>query len=138
MNIEITLVSLNISYAIVCVGHFHDVNGFYLNTWMYWASLVAQTIKNLPAMQETQVQFLGWKIPWKRKWETTLVFLPGEFHGQRSLVEYSPWGHRVGHNWVTNTFTFFHFSSLDLIHNFIGTSTQIIKFFIGLLLHILN
>ena len=60
---------------------------------MYWASLVAQTINNLPAMQETQVQFLGWKIPWKRKWEITLVFLPGEFHGQRSLVEYSPWGH---------------------------------------------
>ena len=32
------------------------------------------------------------KIPWKRKWQPTLVFLPGKFHGQRSLVDYSPWG----------------------------------------------
>ena len=32
------------------------------------------------------------KIPWRRKWQPTPVFLPGEFHGQRSLVGYSPWG----------------------------------------------
>ena len=32
------------------------------------------------------------KIPWSRKWQTTPVFLPGEFHGQRSLAGYSPWG----------------------------------------------
>ena len=32
------------------------------------------------------------KIPWRREWQPTLVFLPGEFHGQRSLVGYSPWG----------------------------------------------
>jgi len=34
------------------------------------------------------------KAPWKRKWHPTPVFLPGEFHGQRSLVDYSPWGHK--------------------------------------------
>jgi len=34
-----------------------------------------------------------------------IVFLPGEFHAQKSLVGYNPWGRRVGHNWVTNTFT---------------------------------
>ena len=41
--------------------------------------------------------------PWvgKRTWQPTPVFLPGEFHGQRSLVGYSPWGCRVGHNRVT-------------------------------------
>ena len=33
-----------------------------------------------------------WKIPWRRKWQPTPVFLPGESHGQRSLVGYSPWG----------------------------------------------
>ena len=33
------------------------------------------------------------KIPWRRKWQPTPLFLPGEFHGQRSLVGYSPWGH---------------------------------------------
>ena len=32
------------------------------------------------------------KIPWKRKWQPTPVFLLGKFHGQRSLVGYSPWG----------------------------------------------
>ena len=31
-------------------------------------------------------------IPWNRKWHPTPVFLPGKFHGQRSLVGYSPWG----------------------------------------------
>ena len=33
------------------------------------------------------------KIPWRRKWQPTPVLLPGESHGQRSLVGYSPWGH---------------------------------------------
>ena len=32
------------------------------------------------------------KIPWRREWQPTPVFLPGKFHGQRSLVGYSPWG----------------------------------------------
>ena len=34
------------------------------------------------------------KIPWRRKWHPTPVFLPGESHGGRSLVGYSPWGHK--------------------------------------------
>ena len=34
------------------------------------------------------------KIPWRRKWLPTTVFLPGEFHGQRSLAGYSPRGHK--------------------------------------------
>ena len=36
-------------------------------------------------------------IPWKKKWQPTLVFLLGEFHEQRSLVGYSPWGHKQSH-----------------------------------------
>ena len=35
-----------------------------------------------------------WKIPWRRKWQPIPVFLPGKSHGQRSLVDYSPWGHK--------------------------------------------
>ena len=38
------------------------------------------------------------KIPWRREWQPTPVFLSGESHGQRSLVSYSPWGCRVGHD----------------------------------------
>ena len=34
------------------------------------------------------------KIPWRRKWQPALVFLPGETHEQRSLVGYSPWGRK--------------------------------------------
>ena len=38
------------------------------------------------------------KIPWRREWQPTPVFLPGESHGQRSLTGYSPWGYkRVEH-----------------------------------------
>ena len=53
------------------------------------------------------------KIPWRRKWQPTPVFLPGKFHGQRNLVGYNPWGHkRVGHNLATkqqnNTHTHTH------------------------------
>ena len=54
-------------------------------------------VKNPPAMQETQeTGFSPWagKIPWRRKWQSTPVFLPGESHGQRSLGGYSPWGHK--------------------------------------------
>ena len=32
------------------------------------------------------------KIPWRKEWQLTPVFLPGEFHGQGNLVGYSPWG----------------------------------------------
>ena len=35
---------------------------------------------------------------WKRKWQPTPVFLPGESHGWRNLVGCSPWGRRVGHD----------------------------------------
>ena len=34
------------------------------------------------------------KVPWRRNWKPTLVFLPGKSHRQRGLVSYSPWGHK--------------------------------------------
>ena len=55
------------------------------------ASLVAQSAKNLPAMQQTQVQFLGWEDPLEKE---MAVFLPGESHVQRNLEDYSPWGRK--------------------------------------------
>ena len=50
----------------------------------------------LPAQetQEMRVQPLGWEDPWRRKRQPAPVFLPGESHGQRSLVGYSPWGRK--------------------------------------------
>ena len=49
-------------------------------------------VKNLPT--SGRLRFNSWvrKIPWRRKWLPTPVFLPGESHGQRSLAGYSPWG----------------------------------------------
>ena len=58
------------------------------------ASLVAHTIKNLPAMQETQVLSLGWEDPLQKGIATHFSILPEEFHGQRSLAGYSPWGRK--------------------------------------------
>ena len=54
-----------------------------------WASLVAQLVKNLPAMQETWINPWVWKILWRREKQPTPVFWPGEFYGL-----YSPWGHK--------------------------------------------
>ena len=44
--------------------------------------------------RQKRQRFNPWvrKIPWRREWQPTPAFLPGEFHGQRSLVRYSPWG----------------------------------------------
>ena len=58
------------------------------------ASPLAQQVKNLLVVQRHQVRSLSWEESWSRKWQPTLVFLPGESHGQRSLVGYSPWGHK--------------------------------------------
>ena len=66
-------------------------------------SLVAQTVKHLSTMRE-RPRFDPWvrKNPWRRKWQSTPVLVPGKSHGQRSLVGYSPWGRRVGHDWATS------------------------------------
>ena len=58
------------------------------------ALLVAQTIKNLPAMQETWVQSLSWEYPLEKRMQSTPAFLPGKSHGQRSQEIYSPWDHK--------------------------------------------
>ena len=53
-----------------------------------WASLVAQIL------QCRRPGFDPWvgMFPWRRAWQPTPVFLPGESHGQRSLVDYNSWG----------------------------------------------
>ena len=52
---------------------------------LMWVSLVGQSVKNLHARQETQVQSLGREDPLRREWLPTPVVLPGQSHGQRSL-----------------------------------------------------
>ena len=81
---------------------------FGLRNYLTWKKLLKLNFKLAPC----KVQWLPWwfrwwriclqcgrhgfdpwvrKIPWRRKWQPTPVFLPGEFHAQRSLAGYSPW-----------------------------------------------
>ena len=65
-----------------------------------WASQVALVVKNLPvSVGDTRHGFDPWvgKIPWRRAWQSTPVFLAGEFHEQRSLVVTI---HRVAKSWT--------------------------------------
>ena len=62
---------------------------------VFEASLVAQHYRICPQCRKCRRhRFDPWvgKIPWRRKWQPTAVFLPGKFHGQWHLVGYSPWG----------------------------------------------
>ena len=56
---------------------------------------VAQTVKNLLAMWETGFDLLSWEIPGEWNGNPLQYSLPGDLHGQRSLVGYSPWGHKT-------------------------------------------
>ena len=55
---------------------------------------MAQIVKNLPAMLETQVQSLGWEDLLEKEVATHTSILAWKFHGQRSLASYSPGGHK--------------------------------------------
>ena len=58
----------------------------YIVMYICWVSLVAQPVKNTPEMRETWVLTLDWEDPWRRSWQPTPVFLPGE----------SPWTEEQG------------------------------------------
>ena len=71
----------------------------------YWAFLVAQLVKNLPAVQETWVRYLGWEDPLEKEvathsrilaWKISWTEEPGGLQSMRSQ--------RVGHDWATNTY----------------------------------
>ena len=81
--------------------------GTHVNSWLIhgnvWqrllqyckvVSLKLKNKKNLPAKTHRRCRFDSWvgKIPWRRKWQSTPVVMPGKSHGQRSLAGYSLWG----------------------------------------------
>ena len=68
---------------------------------VYWRGFpCGAVVKNSPANGGDAGSIHPWvgKIPWRRKWQPTPVFLPGKSHGQRSLADYSPWGRRRARN----------------------------------------
>ena len=89
----------------------HPFFGLFPRIWVLWSvcEYASQGFLGGPAVEESACQcrrcgFDPWvgKIPWRRKWQPTPVFLPGKSHGQRSLAGYSPWGcKRVRHNLAT-------------------------------------
>ena len=77
---------------------------------------MAQMVKNLP-VQCRRPGFDPWvrKIPWRREQLPIPVFLPGEFHGQRSLAGYSPWGRKEADTteWLAHTFLICEYPDLE-------------------------
>ena len=71
-----------------------DQKSLYLGCPQSTTSLVAQTVKRL--LQCGRPGFDPWvgKIPWRRKWQSIPLLLPGKSHGLRSLVGYNPWGRK--------------------------------------------
>ena len=78
------------------ISHFEKLESKYHKPIpILWASQVALVVKNLPVNAgDVRQRFDPWvgKIPWRRAWLPTPVFLPGESYGQRSLADYSPQG----------------------------------------------
>ena len=83
---------VHVSFSVMASSGYMPSSGIGGSYSSFGASLMAQRLKHLSAMWE----FNPWvgKIPWRRKWQPTPVFLPGESHGERILVGYSPRGHK--------------------------------------------
>ena len=95
------------------IGHMHIIFGKMFNSLAHFKSRmwVAQTVKNPPAMQETQetqVYFNSWvgKISWRREWQPTPVFLPEEFHplGRKESDMTEPLTLTLSYYWVVKGF----------------------------------
>ena len=72
----------------------------WLPWWLRWQRIC-------PQCRRTGFDPWAGKFLWRREWQPTPIFLPREFHGQRSLAGYNPGGsQRVRHHWATNTFAF--------------------------------
>ena len=102
-----------------------------MSLWLFTPSIVtsasqgALEVKNLPANAGDTRDVDGFdpwvrKIPWKRAWQPTLVFLSGKSHGQRSLVGYSPQGHKESD--MTERLTLIPGSQLSNIYQHVVTS----------------
>ena len=78
----------------------------YMNNFITLTTYIFKIIYNIYVLCRGP-GFYPWvrNIPWRRKWQPTPILLPGKSHGWRSLVGYSPWGHKESD--TTEDFTFF-------------------------------
>ena len=79
------------------------VSFFYLSSSLHPKGFPGGSVVKNPACQCRRCEIHSWvgKIPWRRKWQPTPVFLPGESHRRRSLEGYSPWGCKSW-TWLSN------------------------------------
>ena len=100
------------------------------------ASLVAQTVKRLPAMQDPGFDSWVGKIPWRRIWQSTPALLPGKSHGRRSLIGYV---HRVAKSWTRLSYFTFTFSKLHYVNHQVlfGYTLRVKTYFISLIFYFL-
>ena len=87
----------NCVHRIVCISHLLDLKAqmdFFLIHWYPCTWFLGGSVVKESACQCRRYGFNLWvgKIPWRRKWQPSSIFLPGKSHGQRHLVGYSPWG----------------------------------------------
>ena len=124
------LLPLTLSELVLKILSFLEVPYFFFRFQAAWLAcslrfrMVLRKVKRLAwllgqwsvYLQCGRPRFSPWvgKIPWKRKWQPTPVFLPGRFHGRRSLVGYSPWGCKE-----LDTTEWLLFVSLRKVKNFI-------------------
>ena len=87
-----------ISWKKLCIGVLHSVD-------ICWAFIMHRGLPRWCSGQgrrPKRCEFNPWvrRILWRRKWQPTPIFLPRQFYGWRVLIGYSPWSHRVRHDWV--------------------------------------
>ena len=97
-----------------------------------WASQVAQTVKNLPLVQETQVRSLGWEDSLEKEVVIHSSILAWRIPWQRSLVGYSPWGcKRIGHIELLKLSLFIFSSKMFLLRSFVHFQIVFCFLFVG-------
>ena len=111
-----------LEHVLKCIFHLMWANQAYflLSQFGLWFLLIKTHIRWLRqltiCLQRGRPGFDPWvrKIPWGRKWQPTPVFLPGEFHGQRSLAGYGPWGHKESDTTEWLTLSLFQWTLIDM------------------------
>ena len=91
---------INFVFFLLCQGFFFFSSVYFLPSFKDWVHILYHfpggSDGKESAYQCRRPRFNPWvrKIPWRRKWQPTPVFLPRKSHGHRSLVGYSLWGHK--------------------------------------------
>ena len=107
MTIKAYNITYNLSVAVLSQNNIKEVNNAFYHLLMLSLGFPGGSVNKESTcnardqLQCRRPEFDPWirKIPWRSKWQPTPVFLPGKFHGQRSLVvTWGPWGHKESGN----------------------------------------